>query len=320
MKVVHVTVVPLLAIIFLFGCQTNRTPGDKSSLAMLLSLEDRELRSHDSSEREQMSVLFDRTCGRMLFPAYVCQMRTALQNEPYVVCIELPYMDGYPGICRVSMTVMDSSGFAATPWQNREFYMGSRNYVQSFKVLKREDHGIIGLGDVLVAEVQRGGPSALSVKKGKDFYALSTLNGSEPPEMRLLRREGPNENSLRFEFMHYHFRDCERLMDAVVPAYESSTSFWDEVMTKWPLVDKLNALLFLNSIHDYEFDRAYQNGLEEVRRHIVGSEYFEMLERNDSAWVREYAEMLLDPKQDKQGVGEDVGVGKILEPWCLDTP
>lgn len=102
MKVLHVTIVPLLAILFLFGCQTNRPLGDKSSLAMLLSLEDRELRSHDSSERERMSALFDRTCGRMLFPAYVCRMRTALQMSlisfasNFPTWTVIPVSAGYP--------------------------------------------------------------------------------------------------------------------------------------------------------------------------------------------------------------------------------
>ena len=76
-------------------------------------------------------------------------------------------------------------------------------------------------------------------------------------------------------------------------------------MTKWPLVDKLNALLFLNSSHDYEFDRTYQKGLEEARKHIVSSPYFQILQHDESAWIREYAEMLLDPPQDGEGDGAE---------------
>lgn len=321
MKVLMFTIISTL---FAIGCQTTCAPKTSSSGAELLPIEDRALQSHDQTEREQISstvtdlltfegrelrgldqpereslaVVADRASGRLLYPAYVCQMRTASQSEPYVVCIELPYMDGYPGLCRMSATVMDSSGLYVTSWENREFYMGSRTYVLSLKVLKPEEHGMEGIGDILVAEVQHGGPSIASAQRGRDFYALSSMNGSEPPEMRLLRREDENGNAFGLGFMHYHFRDSERIMNAVVPVYESGASFWDEVATKWPLVDKLNALLFLNSTHDYEFNREYQKEIEEVRRYVVGSKYFEALERDNSSWVREYAKMLFDQQQE----------------------
>jgi len=284
----------LVSIVFLCGCAKTTRPdcGELKAVDYLLSYEDEELRTLDLNSKEGIAATADRIRGKSLSPAYVCRMRTDAESEPYVVYIELPFMDGYPGINRMSITVMDSTGFAVTPLAQREFSLGGRTKVVHCAV--RHDPGIAGLTDLLVLDVIRGGPH--QAEKGIDYYVLSDEDGSVPPRLFLLRREDAQGKALRLMFTH-RWHDHGRLMDGVVPVYDKHIS-WRSVLEDGSLTQKLSALLFLNSHHDYVNNREYQHALESVPSYLVRTGVIDRLLKHDVGWVREYASMLAGQAQE----------------------
>jgi hypothetical protein len=273
----------------LAGCcsPSIQSNNDTQPIQALLNYKNRELRPLDSDDRNKIKLLVANIAPSPLYPAYICEMHANTGNSLYVVYIELPYKEGYPGINRMSATVIDPTQHLSTNYEDREFYIGSRVIVTSMCV--RTNYSEIGLPDILVVNFEQGGP--LHAQTGKDFYALVHTKDSDVPTLRLLRREGPNKTAMRLNFTQ-RWHTCNRLMGPTVPVYNDNFA-WATTLKHGTTVDVLSVLLFLNSEHSYQNYRNYQNTIEhEVPIYLEQTGVINTLQTNTNPWIREYSNML----------------------------